>query len=332
MQSKDKFGRTHDYLRISLTDKCNLNCSYCNPVISERELHKEEILSYEELLRLIKIFVVNLSYKKIRLTGGEPLVRKNILTFFESIHKIKTAHPFELCLTTNGTLLEDKIEKLKEFGLNKINISLDSLRPERFFSITSVDNFHSVLRSIDKAESLGFSPVKINTVVMRGINDDEVIDFVEFAKNRNLNVRFIEFMPFSNNRWNESIFISNGEILKAIQTKYRLEELDLCEGKVAKDFKISDHKGKVSFISSISDHFCQSCNRLRVTAKGNLKLCLFSQIDSELSLISLLRNSLFSDDAIASRIAVHLHNKKLTHPDIDKLILLQNNNMLSIGG
>lgn len=332
MQTKDKFGRTHDYLRISLTDKCNLNCSYCNPVISERELNKEEILSYEELRRLIKIFVVNLSYKKIRLTGGEPLVRKNILTFFESLHKIKSEFPFELCLTTNGTLLEDKIEKLKEFGLDKINISLDSLRPERFYSITGKDNFHSVLRSIDKAESLGFSPVKINTVVMRGVNDDEVIDFVEFAKDRNLNVRFIEFMPFSNNSWNENIFISNGELIKTIETKYKLKKLDKSGEKVAKDFRIFGHKGKVSFISSISDHFCQSCNRLRVTAKGNLKLCLFSQIDSELYLISLLRNSLFSDDAIASRIAVHLHNKKLTHPDIDELISLQNNNMLSIGG
>ena len=332
MQSKDKFGRTHDYLRISLTDKCNLNCSYCNPALLASTLNKEEILSYDELLRLIKIFVVNLSYKKIRLTGGEPLVRKNILTFFAALHKIKNEYPFELCLTTNGTLLEGKIEKLKEFGLDKINISLDSLQAERFCFITGKDNIHSVLSSIDKAESLGFSPVKINTVLMKGINDDEVIDFVEFAKDRNLNVRFIEFMPFSNNSWNANLFISCSEILKTIQTKYRLEELDKSVEKVAKDFRIIGHKGKVSFISSISDHFCQSCNRLRITASGNLKLCLFSQIDSELSLISLLRNSLFSDEAIASRIAVHLHKKKFNHPDIDELISLQNNNMLSIGG
>lgn len=332
MQTKDKFGRTHNYLRISLTDKCNLNCSYCNPTLSEKALSKDEILNYDELLRLIKIFVVNLSYKKIRLTGGEPLVRKNILTFFESLHKIKNEYPFELCLTTNGNLLEDKIEKLKEFGLDKINISLDSLRTERFYSITGKDNFHSVLRSIDKAESLGFSPVKINTVVMRGVNDDEVIDFVEFAKYRNLNVRFIEFMPFSNNSWNENTFIGNVEILDRIKSKFKLEELDKSGEKVAKDFRIIGHKGRVSFISSISDHFCKTCNRLRVTAKGNLKLCLFSQMDSELSLISLIRNSLFTDEAIASRIAVHLHNKKFSHPDIDELITLQNNNMLSIGG
>ena len=329
----DNFGRTHDYVRISLIDKCNLNCIYCNPDNSRTRFDfNKAILSYEELFRLIKILVRDLHMKKIRFTGGEPLVRKNILTFFATLHKIKSEFPFELCLTTNGTLLEDKIEKLKELGLDKINISLDSLQPERFFSITGKDNFHSVLRSIDKAESLGFSPVKINTVVMKGINDDEVIDFVEFAKDRNLNVRFIEFMPFSNNSWDQNIFISNGELIKTIETKYRLEELDLCREKVAKDFRIIGRKGKVSFISSISDHFCKSCNRLRVTANGNLKLCLFSRLDSELSLISLLRNPLFSDEAIASRIVIHLQNKKYMHPDINELISLQNNNMMSIGG
>ena len=329
----DNFGRTHDYVRISLIDKCNLNCIYCNPDNSRTRFDfNKAILSYEELFRLIKILVRDLHMKKIRFTGGEPLVRKNILTFFATLHKIKSEFPFELCLTTNGTLLEDKIEKLKELGLDKINISLDSLQPERFFSITGKDNFHSVLRSIDKAESLGFSPVKINTVVMKGINDDEVIDFVEFVKDRNLNVRFIEFMPFSNNSWDQNIFISNGELIKTIETKYRLEELDLCREKVAKDFRIIGRKGKVSFISSISDHFCKSCNRLRVTANGNLKLCLFSRLDSELSLISLLRNPLFSDEAIASRIVIHLQNKKYMHPDINELISLQNNNMMSIGG
>lgn len=328
----DKFGRVHDYLRISLTDKCNLNCIYCSPVGMTEKLSRNEIFSYDELIRLIRIFVLKLGIKKIRLTGGEPLARKNILTFFEALSQLKIEHPFELCMTTNGTLLENNIETLNQLGLDKLNISLDSLQPEKFVKITGKDNIHSILRAIDKAESIGYSPIKINNVVMRGINDDEVLDFVDYAKDRNMNVRFIEFMPFSNNGWSENAFINYKEIKRLIETKYEIQEVNISKEKVAKDFCVVGHKGTVSFITSISDHFCHSCNRLRITASGNLKLCLFTPTNEEINLKYLLRNPLLNDSDIAEVILESMLDKKYKHDDVSELIQLERNNMLSIGG
>lgn len=332
IQLVDKFERVHDYLRISLTDKCNLKCLYCNPSGEAEKLFQSQILSYDELLRLIKIFVQRLGAKKIRLTGGEPLARRDVMTFFETLAHFKKENPFQLCITTNGTLLEDKIERLKYFGLDKLNISLDSLQRERFLQITGKECLGSVLRSVELAESLGFTPLKINTVVMKGINDDEILDFIGFAKDRKINIRFIEFMPFSDNRWSEDSFISYDEIKNIISGKYQLEEIHHEVQRVAKDYSIINHKATVSFISSISNHFCGSCNRLRITSSGKLKLCLFAPVNEELDLRLLLRTPSVSDDDIVRFINDSLDRKNYQHPEVDELLKLEKNNMLAIGG
>ncbi len=329
----DKFGRGHNYLRVSLTDKCNLNCSYCNPENEEFEkLKMRQILSFEELARLIKIFVTKLGFNKVRLTGGEPLIRKDILTFFEMLSKIKRENYFELGITTNATLLEDKIERLSVLGLNKINISLDSLDNAKFKMITGHDDFEKVIRSINKAEELNYSPVKINSVIMKGINDDEIINLVDFVKDRDFNIRFIEYMPFTKNGWDDDKFLSYIEIKNIVETKFPLIDVISDKSAVAKEYKIDGHKGSVSFISSISDHFCDGCNRLRITSEGNLKLCLFSAKDKEISLKKYLKSAEYSDDDIAAIIIESLQLKELKHPDVDELIQIDQNNMLRIGG
>ncbi|GAB4292548.1 MAG: GTP 3',8-cyclase MoaA [Ignavibacteriaceae bacterium] len=329
----DRFGRIHTYLRISVTDKCNLNCIYCNPADSAfRGELSGSILSYEELVRLIKIFVTELGIKKIRLTGGEPLVRKNIGNFFRMLKEVKDNFPFELGLTTNGILLNDKIELLKEYGLDKINISLDTLRSERFIAVTGNDNIDKVINAIDKAEEAGYSPVKINTVIMKGINDNEIPDFIEFVKDRNLNIRFIEYMPFTSNGWSEKVFISYKEIKSIVERNYTLVEIDNSKHNVSRDFRIKGHTGTVSFISSISDHFCDGCNRLRVTASGNLKLCLFSPVHSEIKLKDYLRDNKIPDEKIADVILSSLQYKEFKHPELDELLQMDKNNMLRIGG
>ncbi|MDO8549745.1 MAG: GTP 3',8-cyclase MoaA [Ignavibacteria bacterium] len=329
----DRFGRVHTYLRISITDKCNLNCIYCNPADSAlRSELSRSILAYEEFIRLIKIFVTDLGITKIRLTGGEPLVRKNVENFFKMLKEIKDKHPFELGLTTNGILLEDKIDMLKNSGLDKINISLDTLRKERFIAITGTDNIDAVINSINKAEDMGYNPVKINAVIMREINDDEILDFIEFVKDRNLNIRFIEYMPFTSNGWNEKVYISYKEIKNIVEENYSLVEIKNGKHNVAKNFHIEGHSGTVSFISSISDHFCDGCNRLRVTASGNLKLCLFSSLNSEIKLKDYLHNDKITDDEIAELISSSLQQKELKHPELNELLTMDKNNMLRIGG
>jgi len=329
----DRFGRVHTYLRISITDKCNLNCIYCNPADSAlRGELSRSILSYEELIRLIKIFVADLGITKIRLTGGEPLVRKNVEILFGMLKEIKDKHPFELGLTTNGILLENKIDLLKNSGLDKINISLDTLRKERFIAITGADNIDAVINSINKAEELGYNPVKINAVILKGINDDEIPGFIEFVKNKNLNIRFIEYMPFTSNGWNEKVFISYQEIKNMVEETHSLVEIEDGKHNVSKNFRIEGYTGTVSFISSISDHFCDGCNRLRITASGNLKLCLFSSLNHEIELKDYLRDDRITDKEIAEVISSALQQKVLKHPELDELLQMDKNNMLRVGG
>jgi cyclic pyranopterin phosphate synthase len=329
----DSHSRIHDYLRVSLTDKCNLNCLYCNPSsYQQNNYRRSDILNYSEILRLIKIFIGELGFKKIRFTGGEPLVRKDILTLFESVNELKSIYNFEIGITTNGTLLEDKLTSLKKFGVDKLNISLDSLKEDNFKLIAGRNNLKSVIRAINKAEELGFNPLKINVVVLKNVNDNEIIDFVDFVKNRNLNVRFIEFMPFGNNSWNEAGFISFNEIKNIVEQKYSLQEIPSIKNTVAKDFKILNHIGKVSFISSISNHFCNGCSRLRINSKGMMRLCLFSTGNNEINFKQLLSETNNSDDDICKIIYQALQQKQRQHPDVKQLIKFERNNMLSIGG
>jgi molybdenum cofactor biosynthesis protein A len=329
----DSYNRTHDYLRISLTDKCNLNCLYCNPSDKNRRLiPRGSYLSNEELLRLITLFVSEFGFRKIRFTGGEPLVRKDIFKLLLSVNELKKVYRFETGITTNGTLLDRHLIRLKEFGVDKLNISLDTLDKNKFKLITGRDNYYSVMEAIVKAKSLNFRSLKLNVVIIKGINEDEILDFVNFASEYELNVRFIEFMPFGNNLWNEHGFVSSDEMLQIVKNKFELDEVTDGKGGVARNFSIRNTNGTVGFISSISNHFCSDCNRLRITADGKLKLCLFSTGNDDLNLKEIFSVDSFTDRDISTIIENSLKYKSLKHPEIEELLRLEENNMLSIGG
>jgi cyclic pyranopterin phosphate synthase len=329
----DKYGRVHNYLRISLTDRCNLNCIYCNPVYSRaRFAKKSEILSFEEILRLIKIFAGELGFKKFRFTGGEPLARKGIIGFFRTLLELKEKFGFKTAITTNGTMLYEMLPDLKKYGIDYINISLDSLKSDIFKSITGKDNFYNVIKSIYRAKKIGYDNIKLNCVVMKGINDNEIPNFVRFAVDEDINVRFIEYMPFSNNKWNQNEFISYSEIYERINELYELVPQKESEGAVSKDYLIKNFKGKISFISSISDHFCSSCSRLRLNANGKLRLCLFSPKENEIDLKPILCRTDYTDKDISLKITEYIKFKPKEHKGIDELIKLDLNYMLTNGG
>lgn len=329
----DKYNRVHNYLRFSLTDKCNLNCVYCNPSDNKLNLLRDnEMLSNTEVLRLIGIFVKHFEFRKIRFTGGEPLARKGIVELISELKPLHENYGLEIGITTNGTLLSGNLNSLKASGVTKLNISLDSLDKNKFFKITGKDRFERVMDSILLAEELGFYPLKLNCVVMKGINDNEILNFVDFIKDRNMNIRFIEYMPFSGNGWSEGKFIGYQEIKKTIESEFRLIPFINSKAEVANNYYISGHKGFVSFISSISNHFCDGCNRLRITSEGNLKLCLFSPKNKELDMKNYLRSGNFTDIDIAEIIRNNVQGKEHVHPGIDELLKLEKNNMLSIGG
>lgn len=331
MKLIDNFNRIHDYVRISLIDKCNLNCIYCNPsnTLANFESNKS-ILSYEELFRLINILVRDLEVKKIRFTGGEPLIRKDVIKFFEMISSLKKQYDLEIGITTNGTHLLDKLESLKKFGVERLNISLDTLNKTKFIAITGKDYFHDTITAIQKAILLDFKSVKVNAVIIKNINDDELNNFIEYFKSYPITLRFIEYMPFTGNQWDDSKFLSWGEMKLQIEKNFSLKEIEN-DGKVSKDFFVNEAKLKIGFISSISDHFCDSCNRLRITASGQIKNCLFSN-PSGISLKSLLSDESISDEKIVEFIQNSLQSKWMKHPSADKLAALNQNNMMSIGG
>lgn len=331
MKLIDNFNRIHDYVRISLIDKCNLNCIYCNPsnTLTKFESNKS-ILTYEELFRFVKILVRDLEVTKIRFTGGEPLIRKDVLKFFKMISSLKHQYDFEIGITTNGTHLLDKIDSLREFGVDRLNISLDTLNKTKFIAITGKDFFNETLSAIKKAITLNFKSVKVNMVVIKDINNDELNDFIEYFKSFPVTLRFIEYMPFSDNQWDDSKFLSWQKMKSKIEEKYSLIEIE-SDGKISKDYFIDGTNLKVGFISSISDHFCDSCNRLRITTAGQIKNCLFSA-PSEFSLKSLLADESISDKRIVDFINNSIQSKWMKHPGTDELSQLHQNNMMSIGG
>lgn len=325
-QLADKFGRIHTYLRIAVTDRCNLRCRYCMPSSGIEWKEHNEILTFEEITRLAKIFV-ELGIKKIRITGGEPLVRKNIEKLIEQLASLKRLET--LAMTTNGVLLKDKAQILKEAGLSTLNISLDTLRQERFIQITNMDNLNNVLMGIGMALGVGFKQLKLNTVVMRGINDDEILDFVDFAKDKPINVRFIELMPFKGNNWDFSHFVPYLEIKKKIEEKFELIPIKNNQHDVAKDFCIEGFQGTVSFITSMTDSFCNSCNRVRLTANGSIKSCLFQK--AEVNLRNAIQENI-SDTKIIDMIQHALTLKQEGHPNLEELVKLENQSMIEIGG
>jgi len=292
------FERTIDYLRISVTDRCNLRCIYCMPQAGVDTVLYREILTFEEITRLVSIFA-SLGIRRVKLTGGEPLVRKDIISLIKSLVCVSGIK--ELSLTTNGVLLSNYAAELKKTGVNRINISLDTLRKDRFRDISGNDNFYDVIDGVESARESGFSPLKLNMVVMKGINDDEISDFVEFCLSRGLILRFIEFMNLMP-LWREDYFMPIKEIKDICERKFGLEKAaDLGPGP-AEYYKIGG--AQVGFIRTSEDN-CRCCNRLRITSTGELKLCLYE--NGGLSLKDLLRRRDTDQkirDAIAERLSV----------------------------
>ena len=303
---KDKYNREIDYLRISLTDKCNLRCIYCMDDKDNTFFNEEDKLTKDEICKVVRI-CSKLGIKKIRLTGGEPLVRKDIIDLLEGINNVQGIE--EIYMTTNGILLEDKVEILKKFGLNGVNISLDSLKSDMFNKLTRVGDLKKVLNSIDKCLENKIK-VKINTVIIKGMNEDEILDFVNLTLEKNIDVRFIELMPIGVGSKFKGI--SNDEIRKLINENYKdIEEVKKDDnGGPATYIKLKNAKGKVGFISAISNCFCEECNRIRLTSEGFLKQCLHYKYGVDLK--KLLRNNV-SEEEILNIIKDTIYNKPEKH-------------------
>jgi len=326
----DNFGRKISYLRVSITDRCNYRCIYCKPEEQFEFIPHEEILRYEEIVEIIEE-AVNLGVTKVRITGGEPLVREGIVDFIRHLRKINKLE--DISLTTNGFFLPEYAEKLKDAGLNRVNISLDSLQEEKYTKITRGGSLEKTLKGIDSALKAGLLPIKINTVLIRGINDDEVEDFVRLALERPLNIRFIEFMPSGEEVINEfeNKFISVQEIKEKLTKKYLLNPIKISTANgPAKYYQIKGSQGTIGFITALSQHFCKTCNRIRLTSEGKLRPCLFS--NKEVDIKQSIRNAKTDDKIIRSKIirnnieeAIiikpegHKLNKKFSNRDFFKM-------------
>jgi GTP 3',8-cyclase len=322
----DRFGRKHTYLRISVTDRCNLRCIYCMPPDGVPLKQKDEILTYEEILRTARVFA-ELGINKIRITGGEPLVRKNLDQLIAQLSKIPGVKT--LAMTTNAVLLKEKVGALRAAGLSAINISLDTLRSDRFREITLRDDFDAVVEGIEAALAAGFESVKLNVVVMSGRNEDEIIDFIERYKHCDINLRFIEYMPFKDNRWEPESVFPYAKMKELIERKFVLKPLVGHESDVAKDFAVEGYPCSVSFITSMTESFCGTCNRVRLTSDGSVKSCLFYK--PEVNLRDALRAA--ADDVpVRELILQSLAMKPEAHPPMDELADWENRSMVEIGG
>ncbi|MCB9235247.1 MAG: GTP 3',8-cyclase MoaA [Bacteroidia bacterium] len=279
----DGYGRKHDYLRLSLTDKCNLRCTYCMPE-DARFMHKSKLLSPEEIREVVKVFVEEFGVNKIRFTGGEPLVRQEAAEIIQEVSRF----PVKLAITTNAILLHQFLDQFQEIGLRSLNISLDSLKKDIFYKLTLRDEFDRVMENINLATRRGFK-VKLNVVVMKGINEGEILDFIALTQEENIHVRFIEFMPFDGNKWEMDKVFSFGEILQQIERVAEVEKLRDEPHDTSKAYRVKGNPGTFSVISTVTAPFCGGCNRIRVTADGKLRNCLFAT--REWDLLNALRKS-----------------------------------------
>lgn len=289
----DSFGRQHDYLRISLTERCNLRCVYCMPEQGVPLSPEAELLTSPEILLLSSLFVSE-GVKKIRLTGGEPTVRRDIVSLMQRIGALRSRGLKELCITTNGIALHRKLDAMVEAGLTGVNLSLDSLDQWQYQVMTRRSGLEAVKKSMERIlemNRLGAAVrLKINCVVMRGINEDQIMPFVELTREKELEVRFIEYMPFDGNRWKQSKMVAYSHILSRIRETYpSLEKVHDGPQETSKSWRIPGFAGRIGFISSMTDNFCGTCNRLRITSDGKLKVCLFG--NAEVSLRDVMRRS-----------------------------------------
>ncbi|XP_059649048.1 GTP 3',8-cyclase, mitochondrial-like [Cornus florida] len=323
----DSFGRLHTYLRISLTERCNLRCQYCMPAEGVELSPSPQVLSQNEIVHLANLFVSS-GVDKIRLTGGEPTIRKDIEEICLQLSNLKGLKT--LAMTTNGITLARKIMKLKECGLSSLNISLDTLVPAKFEFLTRRKGHERVIESINAAVDHGYNPVKVNCVVMRGFNDDEICDFVELTRDKPINIRFIEFMPFDGNVWNVRKLVPYSEMLDRVVQRFSgLKRLQDHHTDTAKNFRIEGHQGAVSFITSMTEHFCAGCNRLRLLADGSFKVCLFGP--SEVSLRDPLRRGV-DDIELKEIIGAAVKRKKASHAGMFEIAKTPNRPMIHIGG
>ncbi|MBN2726960.1 GTP 3',8-cyclase MoaA [Candidatus Mcinerneyibacteriota bacterium] len=303
----DLYKRQIDYLRISVTDLCNLRCIYCMPAEGVPKMHHADLLSFEEIVRLVNVFA-RIGVKKIRLTGGEPLVRKGIEELVAMLRAVEGIE--EITLTTNGQLLEEKASLLKHKGLDRVNVSLDTLDPEKYEKITRVGELFPVLKGIEAAREAGLFPVKINTVVMKGVNDDEVYDFAEMAIEQGLSWRFIEFMPLGGvGEEQKHYYMSNDILIERLKKKYEMVPYTH-KTLISEDYMITGTKAVLGFISPLSHKFCSRCNRVRMTADGRLLPCLLSSL--EYPLRDMVRGGA-SDEEIRKKIEEAIKNKPKEH-------------------
>ena len=309
MKLQDSFGRTITSLRISITDRCNLRCRYCMPEDGVTFLRHDDILRYEEIERLIQI-ALQQGMTKIRLTGGEPLVRKGVVDFIRRVSFLPGLQA--LTLTTNGILLSQYARDLREAGLNYLNISLDTLNAQKFAEMTRFDRFDAVLQGIRSAKEAGFPVVKINVVSVRDFNDDELFDFIHFADQYDLIVRFIEYMPFFGNSWQPKGFLPSQELQARLEERFTLLPYPEHPAAAAKTYRIPGHNGRIGFISAVSEGFCDRCNRLRLTSDGHLRPCLHGPFEVDVK--GALRRGA-SDEELIALFHEAIDKKPIAHQD-----------------
>ncbi|MEG0848538.1 GTP 3',8-cyclase MoaA [Flavobacterium plurextorum] len=326
----DGFGRRHNYLRISLLEKCNLRCTYCMPADGIALSPKASLMTAEEIFSIAETFVKN-GVDKIRLTGGEPLLRKD---FPEIISKLASLD-ISLSITTNGILIDRHIAVLKQFKIKKINLSLDTLISSKFHAVTLRNQFEKVIDNLHLLLNNDFQ-VKVNVVLMKGFNDNEIVDFVKLTQFLPISVRFIEFMPFAGNEWDRSKMVSQNEILSLVGNTFSSDQIQKLEDEknfTSRNYKIKDFQGDFGIISSITNPFCDSCNRIRLTADGKIKNCLFS--NSETDLLTPFRNG----ESIMNLIETSIQSKKKVRAGMvtidemnDPAKHFDNRSMIAIGG
>jgi GTP 3',8-cyclase len=328
----DSFGRTVRDLRISVTDRCNFRCTYCMPAEGLAWLDKADVLTFEEIERVARICVERFDVDSIRLTGGEPTVRAHLPRLIAKLAALRSSHGIkpDIALTTNGATLRNIATELRDAGLDRINVSLDSLIPERFFAMTRRDELHNVLTGITEAKAAGFDPVKINTVVERGTNDDEIIALAQFGRDNGVEVRFIEFMPLdATNEWERKNVLSQDEIVRTIAAEFPLEPVPARGAAPADRWRYLDGKGMVGVIPSVTQPFCADCDRVRITSDGQFRTCLFAT--DEFDIRALLRNG-GSDDDIAALITKAVGKKWAGHQINQVNFIRPNRSMSQIGG
>jgi len=322
----DPHGRTVRDLRISVTDRCNLRCRYCMPAEGMDWLPRADLLTYEEIERVARVGVERFGFDGIRITGGEPTIRAHLPVLVEKLAALGT----DLSLTTNGATLRALAGDLRAAGLRRINISLDSLRPETFFTITRRSALEQVIDGIDAAVEAGFSPVKVNCVLIRGVNDDEIVDFADFGRERGVTIRFIEFMPLdADDSWSTGSVVPAVEVLAAIAAVHPLEPVDGRGSAPAERFRYLDGRGEVGIIASVTESFCGSCDRVRLTAEGMFRNCLFAVRETDLRAV--LRSG-GSDDDLEAAIAADVGNKWSGHSIGQVHFIRPDRSMSQIGG